>query len=450
MKSLYSPLSRFFPILIVILVVIKLAQLTSQPTLARSVITPPGEENVAPPYYVNSQDEWFKKLSDCWATGKVDGECYFEFGFNSMVNALAHHVEEGAGTTNSLNTALLLNPPASSKEYLAYMSNKNIVKPVYAQGLGFSALSPILKLWVLFRNVAYLFFVIIFAVVGMMVILRRRIDPRTVVTIQDSLPRIVVALLLVTFSYAIAGLIIDLGELTIRITGNLLQQQGFIAQTTQPRQSLAYLFSTNMFELMSPLSDTHNLKEALKGVPVPIIGKDVRIPILSGLTTWVVIDLTMFFVQFKIFFALLGPYVAVALGVIFSPFYLLLAALPGGGDRVGSWLRSMISNVVVFPAIFAVLAIAAILKGNAAGAANVWQPNPANTSNGFWSPAVLGNWGGAVGDLLAFGILLGTPKIAQDIKEKLGQRPSGATQEAQTALAGAIRRIPIVGGFIGG
>ena len=44
---------------------------------------------------------------------------------------------------------------------------------------------------------------------------RAKINPQTVVTIQSAIPKAVVALILVTFSYAIAGLMIDLMYLLI-------------------------------------------------------------------------------------------------------------------------------------------------------------------------------------------------------------------------------------------
>src|SRR6185437_16773771 len=40
--------------------------------------------------------------------------------------------------------------------------------------------------------------------------LRFRVDPRTVMTLQNQIPRVIIAILLITFSYAIAGALIDL------------------------------------------------------------------------------------------------------------------------------------------------------------------------------------------------------------------------------------------------
>ena len=76
-------------------------------------------------------------------------------------------------------------------------------------------------------------------VIGFMVMFRRKIDPKTVITVQNALPKIVLALLLVTFSYAIAAFMIDLMYLVMAIIINLLvsaASQSFLALI--PRQNI--------------------------------------------------------------------------------------------------------------------------------------------------------------------------------------------------------------------
>jgi hypothetical protein len=53
-------------------------------------------------------------------------------------------------------------------------------------------------------------FIIIFLVIGMAIMLRVRIDPRTVMTIQNQIPKIIIGVVMVTFSFAIAGFLIDM------------------------------------------------------------------------------------------------------------------------------------------------------------------------------------------------------------------------------------------------
>src|SRR5690606_12228850 len=76
-------------------------------------------------------------------------------------------------TTSNFIAGMYATPPASAQSYVAYVLNSaNIAQPAYAQGLGFSALSPILSAWIIFRNIAYFFFVAIFVIIGFMIMFR--------------------------------------------------------------------------------------------------------------------------------------------------------------------------------------------------------------------------------------------------------------------------------------
>jgi len=111
-------------------------------------------------------------------------------------------------------------PPISGVQYFAGEIQKfNPTQPAYAQTdtVGFQALTPVQGLWTVFRNASYVGFVIVFVIIGFMIMLRAHISPQAVATIQDSIPRLVVALILVTFSFAIAGLMIDLMFLFLKI-----------------------------------------------------------------------------------------------------------------------------------------------------------------------------------------------------------------------------------------
>src|SRR3989344_5840422 len=151
----------------------------------------------------------------------------------SWLHPETNTITQGKGALNAtagLVAGLYSTPPASGVGYFAQkIQDFNPVKPAYAQeGVGFSALSPVQPLWTIFRNASYVGFVIVFVIMGFMIMFRAHISPQAVATVQDSIPRIVVALILVTFSYALAGLMIDLMFLIINIAINLFAQSGFI------------------------------------------------------------------------------------------------------------------------------------------------------------------------------------------------------------------------------
>src|SRR3989338_8929354 len=158
--------------------------------------------------------------------GTVDSFNSQILGF-SLLHPETNELTAGRGAlaaTSNLVASLYGNPPASGVQYFAQEFQKfNPVQPVYAQGEGYKALSPVINLWRVFRNASYVGFVIVFVIIGFMIMFRAHISPQAVATVQDSIPRIVVALILVTFSYAIAGLMIDIMFLFLNIVITALQ-----------------------------------------------------------------------------------------------------------------------------------------------------------------------------------------------------------------------------------
>lgn len=119
--------------------------------------------------------------------------------------------------------ATLYTPPLRTGDYFNYLAqNFGIAKPAHAQGLGFDGLKPLMGLWTIMRNIVYLLFIAVFIVIGLAIMLRVKIDPRTVMTIENQIPKIIIALILVTFSFAIAGFLVDLMYVAIYLIYSLI------------------------------------------------------------------------------------------------------------------------------------------------------------------------------------------------------------------------------------
>lgn len=122
-------------------------------------------------------------------------------------------VEQGGGAIVVVGNliAQTYKPPLHTTDYFAYLGqNFGFAKKAHAQGVGFNSLSPLAGLWTAFRNIVYLLFVIVFVVIGFAIMLRVKIDPRTVMSVENQIPKIIIGLVMVTFSFAIAGLVIDM------------------------------------------------------------------------------------------------------------------------------------------------------------------------------------------------------------------------------------------------
>ena len=155
------------------------------------------------------------------------------------------------GAVTSLLGIMFTNPPIRTANYLASVEDSlGIVKEVHAQvgGSGAKVLDPVLKLWQVSRNMAYLVMIIIFVVIGLMIMFRQRINPQTVITAQAALPGLVIGLILITFSYFSAALITDLAFVGTNVVGSYFSA----AQTPSPNSNLVdTLKDKNVLSIMS-------------------------------------------------------------------------------------------------------------------------------------------------------------------------------------------------------
>jgi hypothetical protein len=118
----------------------------------------------------------------------------------------------------------IANPPASGVYWVFNgIQQAGFVPNAYAaEGLGFSALRPLIKIWTIFRDVAYMLLVLVLIAIGFMIMFRMKINAQTVIAVENSLPRIVISLLLITFSFPIAGFMVDLMYVLMAISISLL------------------------------------------------------------------------------------------------------------------------------------------------------------------------------------------------------------------------------------
>jgi len=128
------------------------------------------------------------------------------------------------GFISKLIVTPFANPPASGVMW-AYSGLQNagfVPKTMAAEGIGFAVIKPFANLWKIFRDVSYMLLVIILISIGFMIMFRAKLNPQTVMTVENALPKIVISLILITFSFAIAGFLIDLMYVLIVIIISIL------------------------------------------------------------------------------------------------------------------------------------------------------------------------------------------------------------------------------------
>jgi hypothetical protein len=119
-------------------------------------------------------------------------------------------------------------PPASGVYWVtATLENAGFIPKSYAaEGVGFAAIKPLMGLWKSFRDVSYLLAVIFLIAVGFMIMFRMKINPQTVISVENTLPKIITVLLLVTFSFPIAGFMVDLMYVLTAVGVSLIAKGG--------------------------------------------------------------------------------------------------------------------------------------------------------------------------------------------------------------------------------
>ncbi len=304
--------------------------------------------------------------------------------------------------------------PANTDRYVAdLMQDMHIgvsgAKPVYAQGLGFASLDPILSVWKIFRNIAYMCFIIVFLLIGFLIMFRQKIGSQAVVTAQQAIPNIIVALLAVTFSYAIAGLLIDAMYLIMFFIATMFNKTELINMNFA--QLTTYLIGSGTASSGADKVGSFVADSLGPGVLTEVAR------FLSNITAAIIIWLVIVFNAFKLFFNLLRVYVDIILNIAFAPIILMAGAIPGQ-NTFGPWLKNLIANLAVFPGILVLIIIFTVLQKSAGG----------GDTGGAFSPPYMGGTGlGAsyLPFLAGLALILALPQAVEEIKKALGAQQGG-------------------------
>jgi hypothetical protein len=354
--------------------------------------------------------------------------------------------------------AITINPPIHFYDYSSYLaSNFGFAKNVYAEnndyknGVGYSSLKPLLNMWSTFRDIAYYILVVVFVFIGIAIILRVKIDPRTVMSIQNQIPKIIMAIIFITFSFAIAGILIDLMWVSIYLILNIFGLANPSLASAIPRITSSLTqdplhFLDNVFSAWgiglgkiawNAANSVGDIIRNLLGYQFEIVEKDSESGIVNFLKTalnilntmvnplqWLklilsgIIQLAAFFifsialliVLIKIWFMLLMAYASIVIDVIFAPFWIIGGLLPGTKRGVGGWLRHLMSKILVFPTVITMFLIANIFM-------DVFK-DETYLSN-FGAAPLLGLTAGPqiAAGLISIGIIFMTPKAAKWMEE---------------------------------
>jgi hypothetical protein len=462
-------------------------------------------------WYTQSFPEWFGKVYDPNTSSELFGERYtaaqvqwiiyglisfiLNPGGSSQIAEIEHCFISNAGSASSCVTELekliadnsattpnvavntmndkgfkdffLADRPLSGVSYFREkLRNFNLVPTAHAQtiGFGFKALDTVQDMWRASRDIAFGLFIIVAIIFAFMIMFRVKLSPQTVVTVQSALPKIILALILATFSYAIAGLLVDLMYVVIGMLSMILGRfwgASAVPGIFNPTKTMFNLLvfgqpfglgiQAGIFGLMGVYLGVFCIGITVILMANPILGAALAIgtllnllnPIgaILGLLLAIVAVVVIIVHFFKTVWSLLKAYVAVLLLVIFAPIQLTLGAvIPSLG--FGAWVKSMAANLSTFVVTGGLLLMAFIflIKGVQLGISDnfAWkilgfisaglglQHLPGGTGSAGWPPLLGGSGGPTTGILflgVSFVLFTLIPKASDIIKGFISGKP---------------------------
>lgn len=280
-------------------------------------------------------------------------------------------LKTGLLPTQAHYLALMYKKQPSSSEYFAdLLDNIGIptVSRAYAQGTGYSAMSTFLPFWKVFRNLAYSLYIIMFVIVGIMIMLRTKVNAQTIISIQTALPNLLITLILITFSYAIVGFMIDIMYFLIYFVVYLLSSIDIISTPTLAiSRLLNHSAWSVIFEGRNSIISAVQMAitQTLSGLGTGALGLTGKaFSVLSWLGLgYLVAAVWLAVAMLKLMWVLINCYFMLLVQTITAPIQILMNAVPGS-KAFSEWLKKTASYLLPFPIVACMFIFAAVLIGD--------------------------------------------------------------------------------------
>jgi len=250
--------------------------------------------------------------------------------------------------------------PSRGLSFVGYLKNVGsklkIIPETQAQGFGANrALRGIDNLWRFVRDITYFVLIIVIIVLAFMIMFRVKLSPQTVVTLQSAIPKVIITLILVTFSYAIAGFMVDLMYVVLGLIAALFTSPDGISNQTWAEMfqaftvnnTLGVLFIYVVLFFVGVIYSFIAYFGALAGVGGAWAGGifGAFLAILAA----IVLLIVMVVLSLRIVWMMIRNYVEILLLTAFSPIMIVGGAV--GVLGFGAWARQMAARLAVYPVV---------------------------------------------------------------------------------------------------
>ncbi len=291
-------------------------------------------------------------------------ESCFEVKDEQALSQLSPSVRKGMlGIVNENVNAMLMNPPlVDIPGHLAqeWVPGYSPSASTYASGYSYLSSLGITSLWNTVRTIAYIFFVVVLIAAGFMIMFRKKIGGQLPITIFNTLPNVVIGLIMATFSFALVGVMIDIGGVLTAIIASILQGGGGDMVVVSHPFSLFGMFTANNVQIFGEAMRDSLLSSIDFGSGVDLLGGIVKAILLliglsvSGLVGVIVMIILVFVIgmaSIKVWWTLLRAYLGILMDTVLSPLVWAIGAIPGNSAPT-EWFRRIAKNVLTFPVVF--------------------------------------------------------------------------------------------------
>lgn len=356
------------------------------------------------------------------------------------------------GAIDSMNASLLSQPPAVNN--VAHLQSEWVpganvdTNSVYAQD-GFSYLQSlnIVDLWDSMRLIAYSLFVIVLIVAGFMIMFRQKIGGQVAITVFNTIPRVIAGLILVTFSFAIAGLIIDFGAVLMSIVSSIFNigSNGYVITNPFSLASVLIYGYDGEFDFTALIAGGIGGSATLIGL---VISSLSALAIAGPLLLLVLLFFfgVLAYVSVKVYITLVKAYIGILIDVIIGPILIAIAVIPGKDNIGKNWFNRIVKNVLTFVLVYALINLGSYIVSS-----GVDLSFPTGLSTGSLDPSsqsfsILDGFLRLIIPLWLYFLASEAPNILEDI---IPTNPGKGTSTAIGNTQKAIGKVPILGSVLG-
>jgi hypothetical protein len=262
----------------------------------------------------------------------------------SQVNVIeSPNQYSSAGSKSAVRSGSLLSYAYQADNYmqetppyanLAYFVGKNtekipFVNKAFAQAVSgvdyrHSLISVVYDIWQVTRNVSLALMSIILLVIGIMIILRKKVNQQVIVSVQYALPKIILAFILIIMSYPIGATITSLSW-TLYNNARLI---------------VAGMFSGMVGGTLPEITPGFIIGAIVISIVTTTLSGGLVLPGLFLITSFVGVTVVLLYAYFLIRAFLL--YIKMVVSIVSAPIEFVIGAVPGSDDKVAGWFKRML------------------------------------------------------------------------------------------------------------